>query len=316
MLHEAVDRVAPLVGAENVYIATATHLEDPIRAAGIVPENNVIAEPDKRNTLGCLCWVSANFLARGIEDVSIAILTADHKIEEPDLFRDTVDHALELAEESGGLVTMGIAPSRPEIGYGYIEGGNDLSPRSRRVTTFREKPNLETAIDFVASGNFYWNSGMFFWTQKSFLDELAKAEPKAYDALHSIAGQLKAGKETEAIEAFRSIPNISIDYALMEKANEVFVVKAEFPWDDVGAFDSLFRTMPVDSDGNVLIGNVQCRDCSGCIFYNDSTNGVLTAVGMKDIIMVQTDDAVLVAPASDAQRVKELVGMIAGSPYL
>lgn len=316
MLHEAVDRVAPLVGAENVYIATATHLEDPIRAAGIVPANNVIAEPDKRNTLGCLCWVSANFLARGIEDVSIAILTADHKIEEPDLFRDTVDHALELAEESGGLVTMGIAPSRPEIGYGYIEGGNDLSPRSRRVTTFREKPNLETAIDFVASGNFYWNSGMFFWTQKSFLDELAKAEPNAYKALQSIAEQLKAGKEADAIEAFRSIPNISIDYALMEKANEVFVVKAEFPWDDVGAFDSLFRTMPVDPDGNVLIGNVQCRDCNGCIFYNDSTNGVLTAVGMKDVIMVQTDDAVLIAPASDAQRVKELVGMITGSPYL
>ena len=120
MLQEAVDRIAPLVGRENVYVATASHLADPIRAAKIVPDANVIAEPDKRNTLGCLCWVVATFMARGISDVSVSILTADHIIGSPEVFRQTVDRALTLSEDTNGLVTMGVSPTRPEIGYGYI----------------------------------------------------------------------------------------------------------------------------------------------------------------------------------------------------
>lgn len=316
MLHEAVDRIAPLVGKENVYIATATHLADPIREAGIVPDSNIIAEPDKRNTLGCLAWVSANFLARGHDDVSIAILTADHKIEEPELFRSTVDAAMTLAEATGGLVTMGITPSRPETGYGYIEGGPETGPSARKVLRFREKPDLETAKRFVDNGNFFWNSGMFFWTQRAFLSELGNAEPDAHRILHAIAEALARNDQEGAIEHFRTIPNLSIDYALMEKARDVYVIQAQFPWDDVGSFDSLFRTMQVDENGNVIIGVVSVKDCVGCVFYNESTSGVLTAVGMKDIIMVQTDDVVLVAPASDAQRVKELVGMISDSAFL
>ncbi|MBS1727285.1 MAG: mannose-1-phosphate guanylyltransferase [Armatimonadetes bacterium] len=316
MLHEAVDRIAPLVGAENVYIATAPHLAEPIHNAGIVPVNNVFAEPDKRNTLGCLAWVSANFLARGHDEISIAILTADHKIEEPERFRATVDQALSLAESTGGLVTMGITPTRPETGYGYIEGGEEVGKGARKVVRFREKPDLETAKSFVESGNFFWNSGMFFWTQKAFLSELSNAEPSAHDALHLVAGSLTSDDHGAATDHFRMIPNLSIDYALMEKAKDVYVVQAQFPWDDVGAFDSLFRTMPVDLDGNVVIGNVSAKDCNGCVLYNDSSDRVLAAVGMKNVIMVQTGDAVLVAPAHDAQRVKELVAMIDDATYL
>ena len=274
------------------------------------------AEPDKRNTLGCLAWVSANFLARGYEDVSIAILTADHKIEEPERFRSTVDTALTLAEETGGLATMGVLPTRPEIGYGYIEGGEEISSESRKVIRFREKPDLETAKQFVKDGNFLWNSGMFFWTQRAFLSELSHAEPKAHELLHQIADNIRESKTEEAIQDFREIPNLSIDYALMEKAKEIYVVRAQFPWDDVGAFDSLFRTMPVDESGNVIIGHVFAKDCENCVLYNESSNGVLSAVGMREIIMVQTDDAVLIAPASDAQRVKELVGLMKDSSYL
>ncbi len=312
MLQEAADRIAPLVGAENVYIATATHLEEPIRAAGIVPPQNVFAEPDKRNTLGCLCWVAANFISQGHEDLSIAILTADHKIEEPELFRSTVDAALTLAEETGGLVTMGVTPTRPETGYGYIESGEPIAA-GRQVLKFREKPDLETAKQFVESGNFYWNSGMFFWTQQAFLSQLLTAQPESHATVHRIAEALGGD---QAVERFRELPNLSIDYALMEKASDVYVVPAEFPWDDVGAFDSLFRTMPRDENGNVMIGHVTAKDCTGCVLYNESSSAVLTAVGMKDTILVQTNDAVLMAPATDAQRVKEIVGMIADGKYL
>ncbi len=316
MLQEAVDRIAPLVGRENVYIATATHLETPIRAAGIVPDSNVIAEPDKRNTLGCLSWVAATFLSRGMDDVSVAILTADHVIESPDNFRETVDRAITLSESSGGLVTMGVTPVRPETGYGYIESGNDISEFAKSVVRYREKPDLETAKQFVSAGNFYWNSGMFFWTQEAFFKELNDTQPETVSIINRMASALKAGNNETAIEEFRNIPNISIDYALMERASQVYVVKAEFPWDDVGAFDSLFRTMPHDENGNVSIGSVTATDCTGCIFYNDSTNGVLTAVGLSDMILIQTDDVILAAPSTDAQRVKELVTLMKGSLHL
>ncbi len=305
MLQEAVDRIAPLVGHENVFIATATHLADPIREANIVLMQNVLAEPDKRNTLGCLCWVAANFQAQGLQDISVAILTADHKIEDPELFRQTVDQALAVAEKTGGLVTMGVTPTRPETGYGYIE-----ATQTQRVVTFREKPDLPTAIQFVESGNFFWNSGMFFWTQRAFLNELSAAEPEARSIIQMMTSFLSDGEMDQATLAFRQIPNLSIDYALMEKAQDVYVVPAQFPWDDVGAFDSLFRTMPTDHSGNVVIGNVVTKDCHHSVFYNESSSAVMTAVGLSNVIMVQTDDAVLLAPSDSAQRVKELVAMI------
>ena len=316
MLQEAVDRIAPLVGIENVYIATATHLEEPIRKAKIVPDSNVIAEPDKRNTLGCLCWVAATFQARGMGDVSVAILTADHVIESPEVFRETVDRALSLSENTDGLVTMGVIPTRPETGYGYIESGADYNSFAKSVVRYREKPDIETAKQFVADGNFYWNSGMFFWTQAAFIRELNDTHPEAVSLIDQMADSLRTGKKDQAVDEFRKITNMSIDYALMEKASKVYVVKAEFPWDDVGSFDSLFRTMPVDSNGNVVIGKVSVKDCTGCIFYNDSFSGALTAVGLKDMILVQTDDVTLAAPSTDAQRVKELVAIMLDPSFL
>jgi mannose-1-phosphate guanylyltransferase len=316
MLQEAVDRIAPLVGRDNVYVATATHLEGPIKAANIVPEANVIAEPDKRNTLGCLSWVTATFISRGMNDISVSILTADHVIESPDVFRHTVDKALSLSEENNGLVTMGVPPTRPETGYGYIESGRKINEFAKKVVRYREKPDLETAQSFLEDGNFYWNSGMFFWTQAAFVQELNDTQPETVQIINRMAEALGQGHHDKAVAEFRNIPNISIDYALMEKASQVYVVQAEFPWDDVGSFDSLFRTMEKDESGNVLIGQVTCKDCSGCIFYNDSFEGVLTAVGLKDIIMVQTDDVVLAAPTSDAQRVKELVALMKDSSFL
>ncbi len=322
MLDEAVHRIEPLVGEGNVLIATATHLQEPIRKAGLVTDENVVAEPDKRNTLGALVWLAATLAARegGLDaQISLAILTADHKIDDPMTFRKDVELAMQVAEGTGGLVTLGIPPTRPETGYGYIEAapqdevtkGRDVFP----VASFREKPDLATAEEFVRRGEFTWNSGMFFWTLGGFASELASAHPEAYALLLRITEALTSDDQAAAEAAFRELPDLSIDYALMERAQKVYVVPARFPWDDVGAFDALLRTMPTDERGNVVLGEVHAVDCEGCLLYNEAGEQVLTAVGLRDQILIQTNDAVLVASLSDAQRVKEIVGRIKGSVF-
>jgi len=319
MLEEAVNRIAPLLGRDNVFIATSAHLAAPIRKAAIVAPENVLAEPDKRNTLGCLAWVAASILARYGETgrhATLSILTADHKIDDPDQFRDDHTLAITIAEETDSLVTLGIKPNRPDTGFGYIEFGEQVDSHTSRVKMFREKPDLATAKSFLEQGNFLWNSGMFTWKVSTFCDELAAVDPASAALVLSMAEALEKAHEDHAITLFRQLPNISIDYALMEKSSKVFCVRASFPWDDVGSFDSLLRTMPLDEQGNVSIGHVVAKDCSGCVLYNDTEDRVLTAVGLRDMILVQTGDAVLMAAISDAQRVKEIVQMLGFSSYL
>jgi mannose-1-phosphate guanylyltransferase len=316
MLEEAVDRVAPLLGRENVYIATATHLAKPIRQAGIVVAENVLAEPDKRNTLGCLAWVAAHFLAKYAEPVTLTILTADHKIEEEDQFRDDLSLAITIAEETRGLVTIGVPPTRPETGYGYIECGENLDEKTSKVLRFQEKPSIEKAKEFVAAKSFLWNSGMFVWTLDTFCEQLAKADQQVGDLIKSMANELRLAHEAKAAEFFRELPNLSIDYALMEKADSIYCLRASFPWDDVGAFDALLRTMPTDENGNVVMGFVHSIDCQRCVLYNDSKKRVLTAIGLRDQLMIQTEDSVMTAPVSDSQRVKELVAQLKDSIFL
>lgn len=318
MLCEAVDRVEPLVGYDQVIIATAPHLTESISQANLVDPQNVFAEPSKRNTLGCLVWATSTLLARygeGVRESSMAILTADHLIRPADLFRKDVEFALGIAERSGGLVTIGIPPRRPETGYGYIEV-ESVEITGSKVVSFREKPNFQTAREFVDSGKFYWNSGMFFWTIDAFLNELAHTSPASVTVCHAIADALQAGNMELAVSEFDKLENKSIDYALMEGAKQVYMVPARFAWDDVGSFDALIRTLQQDEKGNVVVGNVVATDVNNCVLYNESESKVLTAVGIRDHIVVQTDDAVLMAPLSDAQRVKEIVGMLQGSSFV
>ena len=319
MLEEAVNRISPLLGRDNVFIATSAHLAAPIRKAAIVAPENVLAEPDKRNTLGCLAWVAASIIARYGEagrHATLSILTADHKIDDADQFRDDHSLAITIAEETDSLVTLGIKPTRPDTGFGYIEFGEEVDHKTAKVRMFREKPDLATAKSFVEQGNFLWNSGMFCWKVSTFCDELAAVDPTSASLVLDMAQSLSKAHEEHATTLFRQLPNISIDYALLEKSKQVFCIRASFPWDDVGSFDSLLRTMPVDENGNVVIGNVVAKDCAGCVLYNDSDDRVLTAVGLRDMILVQTPDAVLTASISDAQRVKEIVQMLGSSSYL
>lgn len=310
LLEEAVNRIAPLIPKEHVYIATSLGLQKAIQDEDLVPDNRVLAEPSKRNTLGCLCWVAANLLADGHgkdDAVSMAILTADHKIGEPDLFRATVDNALNIAQRTGGLVTIGIKPTRAETGYGYVELGPSVEG-GHKVLRFREKPDLATAEHYVESGNYLWNSGMFFWTLAGFMKEMSHANPEVYQTVLQMAEQIAAGNCSAASETFDSLPNESIDYALLEKATQVYTVAGHFPWDDVGAWDALERSMPSESDStNVVQGAALMVDTTGSIVYNDTDSILVTAVGMQDVVIVVTKGAVMVCPKDQAQRVKEIL---------
>lgn len=310
MLEEAVERIRPAVDA--VRISTSLSLEEAIRSSRAVPQEDVLAEPARRNTLGALVWVVANLIARDESDAVVAIVTTDHAIGEPERFRQTVAAAFEAAERSGGLVTLGVPPERPETGYGYIERDHEAhlplasGRRAHVARSFREKPDLETAQRYLATGRFLWNSGMFFFTVEGFRKALAATQPTAAEILEAIAACLARNDFEAARDAFARLESISFDYAVMERAEQVHVIETDFPWDDVGAWDALERTLSTDPEGNVLVGPAVALESKGCVIYNDAPNVAIGVYGLEDVVVVLTDSGLLVCRKEDAQRVREI----------
>jgi len=320
MLAEAVSRLEPIIPADRVYVVTGDHLVEPIRAAQTgVPDQNVIAEPCKRNTAGCLVYATAHLLASfdsNGDDLSIAVVTADHIIGNADRFRETVSTCLHTVEQEPVLATQGIVPTRPETGYGYIQAdinnAADLPADAvpvYPVAAFHEKPNHDKAEDFVASGDYFWNSGMFFWRVSVFLDALGKARPEMRDAALAMANAMRDNDKGTVTEIFEALENISIDYALMEHAKNTVVARADFEWDDVGAWTSLDRTREKDDAGNVVHGEAVLIDSHDCIVYNDvdAADMAVSVVGARDLVVVVSKDGVLVVPKEHAQDVRHAV---------
>jgi mannose-1-phosphate guanylyltransferase len=332
MLQEAVSRLAPIIPREDIYIATARHLVDVIRKSGVgVPDENVIAEPCKRNTTGCLAYAAAHVLAKYSESgsdlsspmvhakLSMTVVTADPAVGDEEAFRQTILSALNAAETHGALGVIGVVPSRPETGYGYVQIPSEDQPLSGfetgvkvyPVSRFHEKPSREAAEEFIATGRYYWNSGMFFWNIATFMRELTEAKPEIAASVIQMANAMRIGDDARVEEIFAALENIAIDYALMERARNVVMARAEFPWDDVGAWPALERTQPRDGDGNVLLGNPVAVDCKNCIVYDatDATSKdmAVAVVGAEDLVVVVTDDAILVIPKDRAQDVRRAV---------
>ncbi len=309
LLEQSVARIAPMVG-RDLYVATSEPLIAATRSAlPALEPSHVIGEPTRRNTLGALVWASANLMASSSgswQDFSVAVLTSDHLISPDAGFQETVGHALTLAEETGALVTIGITPTRPATEYGYIEVGDALSDHAWKAERFAEKPDAQLASQFVDSGNYLWNSGMFFWTLASFRDQLKAAQSEAAQALDEIAHALGSGDLDGATRSLEKLPSTSIDYALMEKARNVAVVKAGFDWDDLGSWDSLSRSLPNDERGNVEQGEVRLVDSEGCVVYNDTTDQRVTVLGLEDVVVSVTDGEVLVCAKSRSQDVRDL----------
>lgn len=312
MIEEAVERLRPAVGADEVYVSTTLPLAGPIGTAGVVPEDRILAEPLRRNTLGALVWVVASLLARGETQASVAIVTADHAIGDGDRFAETVRACLSAAEVTGGLVTIGVTPIRPETGYGYIERDESVGvslPEGRvahAARSFREKPDAETAETYVSAGRFLWNAGMFFFTIDGFRRSLESTQPDAARILDTVARRLAEGDTKGAEEGFAELPSISFDYAVMERAETVHVVESDFPWDDVGAWDALERTLGSSDSENVVVGAAAVLESKGCIVYNDASHIAVGICGLEDVVVVVTDSGVLVCRKDDVQRVRDI----------
>jgi len=320
LLEEAIARLLPLIPAERVFLATNRLLYEVIKDFDLgLPEENILLEPVRKNTAGCLAYVSACCLHRFGDmalEMTLAITTADHFIGDDEAFHRTVLTALEVVEREDCLGLIGIKPTRPETGFGYIEVPRDARPISEgadappvfRVERFREKPDRQTAEEFIACGRFYWNSGMFFWKLGTFLSELEKVQPEMVRIIHNIADALRHDNEEETRRFFEKLEDISIDYALMEHTRNVVVVAGNFPWDDLGSWESLERFYPRDEKGNVILGNPVVIDCERCIVHNEAAERIALAVmGAKDLVIVATEDAVLVVPKERGQDVRLVV---------
>lgn len=321
MLAQAVSRLAPVVDPKHIYVVTGEQLIDPIRRACVgVPDANVIAEPCKRNTSGALAYVVARILAdygEAARTIDMAVTTADHLITNSDRFAEVAEAALEAAVAHDALATIGIVPTRPETGYGYIQtAGRPLPLPSGRanvpvyeVRAFHEKPNREQAEDFIASGLYFWNSGMFFWQIGTFLNELEAAQPILAQATLDMAEAVSAGEAARMRAIFEGLEDISIDYALMEHAKHVVMAQANFYWDDVGSWPALERALPHDAAGNVTVGDPLLLNCEECIIYNEAGQETIavSVIGMDEVVVVVTRDAVLVAPKDCAQDVRHAV---------
>ncbi|MCQ2396813.1 MAG: NTP transferase domain-containing protein [Lentisphaeria bacterium] len=324
LLEEAVERAKAVVPAEDIYIATSEQLQQPIIDSNFgIPSENVLAEPSKRNTAGCLIYASASILARyrqtGPEGVTIGVLTADHRIPDTVPFAETAKAALEEAENNDALITIGIQPIRPETGYGYLKvdktdkslNQNEKFPLYK-VNSFTEKPDAATAAKFIAEGHCYWNSGMFFWRLSTFQTEFNRANPILAETLEDLTDAIMANDNQRAKTIFDAMPNISIDYALMEKSDRINVIPGNFLWDDLGNWQVLQRTFPQDASGNVSFGNPLVMDCSGSIVYNacGEKQIAVAAVGLKDMVVVVENDAVLVMPKTRTQDVRDVVAAL------
>lgn len=314
MIEEAIDRIAPVIPHERILIITSEVLQQPlIDALPGIPSENVIAEPAKRNTAPCLALACSVIRAREAgNDALMAVLTADHFIGNADAFRADVSRALAYASTYDALVTMGIPPTRPETGYGYIHVGQPtVVPGVSHVLEFKEKPDVATALDYVRSGRYVWNSGMFFWRTEALRTAMMSVLPEVGNAIDMLTDDITTQDAGHLSEVFDALPDISIDYGVMERAHNVHVVPATFPWDDVGSWDALERMRDLDDAHNVVDGPTTLVDTERSIVVNaHGGSHTVTTVGLRDVVVVVTADATMVCPKNRAQEVKRIVTLL------
>jgi mannose-1-phosphate guanylyltransferase len=308
LIQNTVARLQGLIPPERCLVVThERYTEQTRKQLPAVPDENILTEPISRNTAPCITYAAA-ILADRDPDATMVVLPADHVIGDVEQFHDTLRVALDAAQDPDALVTIGIEPTYPATGYGYIQYDGDAGDdtlQARPVRTFAEKPDQSTAERFIDSGDFLWNSGMFIWRADTILNQVETHLPDAHKAFAPVR---EAGEDVDddtLVEAFRSSPRISIDYGVMEQADTVYVVPGSFEWNDVGDWRAVYDLSEKDEHGNVIEGTVIMQDSSRC--YVQAGDRLVVLVGLHDMVVVDTDDAVLVCNRESAQQVKQVV---------
>ena len=310
LIGQAVDRIKDLIPPENVFVITNADLVDATcEALPELPRGNIIGEPMGRDTAAAVALGCALVEAKS-PAASFAILTADQVMGDLPVFNQTLADALTLAREKDVLITMGIQPAHPDTGFGYIRASQgyetETSTRFFKVEKFEEKPNLVKAKEFVASGECFWNSGMFIWSVRSLRKAMMRHCPSLTRLMDLMLPHIgKATFDQKLLAEYENLSKISIDYALMEKADNIVMARGAFAWDDVGSWPALENHFPKDEQGNTVIGNAEMLGSDGNIVYS---RGQLTAcVGVSDLIVVQAEGVTLVCAKDQAQCIKQMV---------
>lgn len=315
LIQQALERIESQVALEQTWVVTSdAHRAEVLRQLPDLRADQVIGEPCGRDTAACI-GLGAALIARQDPAGAMAVMPADHVIEPAQEFRRAVHAAEQLADENpGALITFGITPTYPATGYGYIERGAEIPGRQGatvyRVKAFREKPTAEVAEKFVASGQYFWNGGIFIWKVATILGALKEFQPKLHAAVDRIAAAW-ATAERDAVlrREYDALERLSIDYAVMEKAREVLVIQAPFRWDDVGSWMALERMHPQDADGNTVLARHCGLKTRQCIIAGDAEHLIAT-VGVENLLIVQDGDVTLVADRRDEGSVKQLVELL------
>ncbi len=307
MLQDTVRRLDGMVEKENIFIITNRIQKLKIKEQlPEIPETNIIDEPFGKNTAACIGLASVIIRGKNPNAVTL-ILPADHLIQNKEAFKQNIISAAKFAEKSKGLVTIGIVPTRPETGYGYIQINEKVIDKNfHKVNTFAEKPNLATAKRFLKSGDFMWNSGMFIWRIDAILNEIQKYLPDLYDGLLKIQKNLDTPDYYKVLtNVYGQLRNISIDYGIMEHSDNVFLIKGHFDWNDVGSWESVYELAPKDKKGNGVIGDVYLYNTEKSYIFSPEKFTAL--IGVENLIVINTSDSLLICNRDNAQEVKQIV---------
>lgn len=316
MLQMTIKRILDIIPHEQIFISTnEQYINEVKKQVPKIPQNNIIGEPVGRNTAPCVGLASI-ILKQFDEQAKMLVVPADHLIENKEEFKKVVLGGLKFIEENDAIVTLGINPTHPETGYGYIqfiddsymnvEANGEGPVNIYKVKTFAEKPTLEIANEFLKSGDFLWNSGMFIFRSDVILKEIKKSLPDLHHQLLKIEKDIHSNKfHTTLDKTFREIKGISIDYGVMEKAKNVYVIKGDFIWSDLGSWDEVFRLKTKDKSGNVSTGDILIKDSTNNLIM--SQKGFVGVIGVDDLIIINSKDGLLICKRGRTQEVKEIL---------
>lgn len=309
MVQETIERVLPLVSPERIVAIAPEDLisvlkKETSKYKGI----KIIAEPSGKNTAPSII-LACSYISKLDNDPTVIVLPSDHFIGKKEEFLRAVNASFHLSREIESLFTFGIKPSSPETGFGYIQINREKlksyeGEKFFEVIRFVEKPSRETAEEYLRSGDYFWNSGMFLWRISVFRESLKRFAPEYYEVYDELE-RVSINQKKRLLEIWDKIKPLSIDYALMERASSITMVRAEFDWSDVGSWNSLYNIWGVDREENSFKGEVYAIDSSGCLVFSEEK--IVSLIGLKDIIVINTEDALLVCHRDHVQKVREIV---------
>lgn len=310
MIQQTVNRILKFIDIDDIFISTNKEYVDLIKEqVPNIPKTNILYEPVSKNTAPCIAMAAA-YINKKYTDAIMIVLPADHLIKNNEMYLYTLKDACEVAQTNNNLVTIGITPTHPETGYGYIRLNNKKeifkNSSAFKVEKFVEKPNLEKAKEYISSGMYLWNSGIFVWKLSAIIENFKKILPSIYNEIVYAVNSINKENYKEILEdTFNKIESVSIDYGILEKADNIFVIPGNFGWDDVGSWLAIERINKTDDFNNVINGNVITIDTKNTIVQCEKK--LIALVGIKDLIVVDTDDVTLICNKSDANKIKKVI---------